>query len=74
MMTTLSNNITSRAYRAAELKCGERACNVNSPYVDGEFLHVTKNNTSARASEYASTNRKRIDTKEYGPLQAGAQK
>ena len=62
----------TRAYRAA--KGGERACNVNSPYVDGEILHVTKNNTSARAREYASTNRKRIDTKEYEPLQAVARK
>ena len=34
----------SRAYRAAE--GGERACIVNSPHVDGEILHVTKNNTS----------------------------
>ena len=64
--------IIPRAYRAAE--GGERACNINSPYVDSEILYVTKNNTSARARECKSTNRKRMDTKEYGPLQAGARK
>ena len=50
-------------------KGGERACYINSPHVDGEILHVTKNNTSAHAREYECTNRKQIDTIEHGPLQ-----
>ena len=57
----------SRAYRAAE--GGERACIVNSPHVDGEILHVTKNNTSSHAHEYECTNGKQIDAIEHGPLQ-----
>ena len=59
-----------RAYRAAE--GGERACNARSPLVDGEIQHVTKNNTSSHARECWSTDRKRVDTEEYGRLRAGA--
>ena len=44
------------------------ACNV-----DGEILHVTKNNASTHTREYESLNRKWIDSKEYRPLQAGAE-
>ena len=56
-----------RAYQAA--KGSDRACNVNSPHIDDEILHVNKNNTSAHAREYECTNVKRIDTIEHGPLQ-----
>ena len=48
--------------------------NADSPHVDGKIQHVTKNNTSARARECESTNRKQTNTKEYGLLQAGARK
>ena len=41
---TDENMLIPRAYQAA--KGGERACNVNSPRVDGEILNVTKNNAS----------------------------
>ena len=62
--------VVARAYRAAE--GGERACNARSPLVDGEIQHVTKNNTSSHARECWFTDRKRMDTEEYGRLRAGA--
>ena len=46
--------------------------NARSPHVGGEILHATKNSTSSHAREYESTDRKRVDTEEYGLLRADA--
>ena len=70
--TSLFEPVSPRAYRAAE--GGERACNARSPHVESEIQHVTKNNTSSHARECYSTDRKRVDTEEYGRLRAGARK
>ena len=57
MLSSITTKFKSVTTRAA--KGRKRACNVNSPHVDGEILHVTKNNTSAHAHEYECRNGKR---------------